>query len=232
MDFKRRTILVLFSGFLLSSCMTFSTITKESFPAAKRKHFGKCWRDEGSVSFSATRNNKPVLNAMVDWVRDSSTWRWEIYDPLGRTLFSGIVKDGKFQSSSKIAADFKKVQIRDDGFLYYEDNNLDLKWKEIHCILNYTLPEDWLDLKVMKSLARPKVKEYRVEDKNRSIHLNFEDDRICGVVKGKFMFMERDKFTWCFLKKPARGFMDFEKIFRFEWTKEEEKEDEWTSFSK
>lgn len=225
-------VLFLCVVFLQSSCQTLVSTDKTKLSTNQAKQFGSCWNPEGSVNFSAFKNEKPLFSAMLDWVREKNdSWVWEAYDPLGRTVLSGEVSHGKLYARGM---DLSKLTIEKDGFLYYDGSNLAFKWKELHCFLNFQVPESWLELKLLTdSPHSQKLKHIRFEDKIRNIDLNFQKDRTCGSVTTLFLGMfHRERFTWCFENTKHSAYLNLENTFRFEWTRSQEKENEWTSYSK
>lgn len=207
---------------LLVSCQTYKPITE--IPLSDKSWFGNCWKNEGAINFIAHKKDSNPISANMDWVKkDAGIWQWELSDALGRTLYSGEVTHGIFKA--KGANDFlKNLEIKKDGYLYWDKTNLDLKWKELHCILNFRLSEEWLSARVFKKDKESKaVSIYKIQDKTREITLVFGKDKLCGEVKGSFLgAFTRKKYDWCFYHHPSKGVLNFENILAFEWNQTEE----------
>jgi hypothetical protein len=228
-----KTIGYVLISLLLSSCQTYmlKTTSKKNLVASQLKPFGNCWKAEGSVNFSVYKNNVLSFSAMLDWLQEpKEEWNWEIYDPLGRTVHSGKFVEKKLVSDSRLKL-LETLEIQKDGFLYADGNNLYLKWKEFHCLLNIRLPEDWLEEKIWSG-SQESASVVRFEDKDRLINLVYKNETVCGSIYVKYWLWNHKRFEWCFLKNPLRGILDFENTFKLEWTNTEDKENEWTHYSK
>lgn len=208
-------------------------MSKDSLSLENRQVFSNCWKREGSVDFSLFKNEKILLSAMLDWMRENGTFRWEISDALGRTLASGELVGTKMHTEGRLKDFLSKIEIRDNGLIFFDGNELPLTWKELNCFLNFHVPLDWLDLKLSQlesSIQSPKV--IRFEDKDRIIDLGFGKNKICGILSTRIMgVFKRERLTWCFMKEES-GSLDLEKIIRLEWKNGEEKESEWKNYSK
>ncbi len=210
------------------SCQTMMPVSKAAL-SSHFQEFGTCWKEGGSVNFSAFRKNQAPVSATMDWIREiEGEWRWEIYDPIGRVLLKGSVYHNKIQAKGSYKSFLDAVQIKEDGSFLYDGSNLAIKWKELHCFLGLHLPMEWLDWKISAPKnIRKELEWVRFEEKDRSIDVRFTTRKTCGSVSIPFMgLFKRERYSWCFFKETKSGSIDFEKILKIEWTNAEEKENE------
>ncbi len=213
-----------FLSILLASCQSFSPDSFVAIPTGLRPHFGNCWQPSGSIHFTLYKTQRPVLSANADWVHDEfGAWRWELYDLLGRTLFSGQLANKKMTVRSSTGVPFEALSLDSDGFLIYDGSPLALKWKEVNCFLNEQLPEEWLDRG--QAVVSNSSRKYHLNfvDHERRIDVDVSPQKICGVLRTRFLLLfTRERASWCFFKNPQHATLNFENLFQMEWTHPEE----------
>lgn len=215
-----------FFSILLCSCQSFIKMDSQQLDQNRRKDFGKCWQRQGSINFLVYMQSHPYQSAMLDWTHENKPrkhWKWEIYDPLGRTLFNGLIVDGKIKvQDSNQSFRLDKVHIKED-YIYYEKMNSFLKWKELHCLIGLEIPQDWLELRMFREKNTEQGwKHIRFKEKDRIIDAYFSENKICGNVRTPVAkIFTWDRFEWCIYKTERKGFLDFGYGTRLEWMNEE-----------
>lgn len=208
---------------VLISCQTFQEPHDLKLTPSIRSAVDKCPAKEISLSVLLSRKQNPIGSINFDWIfKPPLRWEGEVSDFSGQSFLRIKRKKNSIKFFGRWQSNLKLLNINEDGFYYWDKDNLFLKEEEIMCILSSSLPNSWLDLQRFKIKIDGSL-GFVFKDRNRKIFIwnKFDNNSIstCGLIKAPFFWglFYFERYSWCFNAQRKSGFFSVRDTLNIEW---------------
>lgn len=194
---------------LLTSCQTVQPVEDLGLSIPVQRLFQKCSSKGGGLVLQS-RDSKVVFpELMIDWVsKTESTWMLETFDAIGRSVLNIDFAAPVLVVDGPLASKLPQITSDSEGFFLVDGQFMGLKVKEIPCLLQGALPEEWMLSSAIKKVENKKV-HIKFIEQDRNITVRFDNIekpyQICSRFEWSyFLGLRKASLVWCFLNDKSK----------------------------